>query len=998
MMKQSWKGHKNKIKKEVISNTIQVYVRFRPDKNKSGIKFYRILEKNRSKSTSKKEESNNNIDIDQCKDENVHCKEENLEKLRQQQVGIIEVTNDSKNTNKVDHSQYSSHSLQSGNAKVGFTSVFKVKDVFDTNASQEDIFNKCGKPMLDSFMDGFNVTFLAYGQTGSGKTYTMMGKLNNFTNISNHTKKLTSISTSFITNGSILWKGGCNERGLFIRIVEEIFRKIRMKNKEYNAVNDNITNKSDKVNENEERKCRYIKISVAMSAVEIYNEHVRDLLPPNTDASMLFGSIPFFSMDAESSGINGQDKDKSQTNAISLDLPIYEDKETGLTYIHGLSKIEIQNEEEAFSLLNRAIFNRHYSKHDINHESSRSHCIYTLSLTTRAFQYKHGHLNGNAAQFGEGEDEKSICSTLTSKLHVVDLAGTEKVIHTNSSGNLLREAGYINKSLSTLEHVVLALTDQGRKHIPYRSSKLTYYLKDSLSGKSKTCLIANIWPVSKHIDQTLSTLRFASRMGMIKDKSTVCKLNALNQYVKNSRAQKMSTVPNSNRHIEKEKHEKVFEKETDLNISKDSTHIRMKQAENNEKIQIPSNISLSLQSIKQKLLKFINEQSTKISGDIYHKPKSSTPSQDNVDEHKFREKNFEELSTFLFDVHQFVHLWTPDKPYDICSKDGKAAERNFSITRHTNICNSTVKFETVMKELREINGKKMKGNENFNVNINSKEMHVNTSKRNFNIMKNTNEEYEVDSLEKDQSQLDQSESLDLNDLATQNSVPSDNSSLIKVSSVEDGKIKKNMNEKFLQFRCTVEGQHLLTDLNKTKRKIKQKRKEHQETVTKINTVVDNILKFTKDMRYENKSASGGEAFPFIDQTIYENQEREASGITLQSLVSRKPYTKDERNALHLQKALYRQYKVALDDIQFSISTLYENKKEIIEKIKISFRDIIQEERQQQTSSPDLENIMSKYHPCKSLPKLPTIKLKHDDAPPFNRIDKIRLKQGGKIFS
>ena len=81
-----------------------------------------------------------------------------------------------------------------------------------------------------------------------------------------------------------------------------------------------------------------------------------------------------------------------------------------------------------------------------------------------------------------------------SKINLVDLAGSERTKKTGSEGRTLVEAQFINKSLSFLEQVVVALSDQQRDHIPYRQNKLTYLLKDSIGGNSKTCMIANVWP------------------------------------------------------------------------------------------------------------------------------------------------------------------------------------------------------------------------------------------------------------------------------------------------------------------------------------------------------------------------------------------------------------------------------------------------------------------------------------------------------------------------
>ena len=106
---------------------------------------------------------------------------------------------------------------------------------------------------------------------------------------------------------------------------------------------------------------------------------------------------------------------------------------------------------------------------------------------------------------------------VNSKLHLIDLAGSERVEKTGSLGNLQKEASHINRSLTFLEQVVIALTQSKRDHIPYRQSKLTYLLKDSLGGNCHTFMIACIWPHINHAWETLSTLRFAARMKNIEN-------------------------------------------------------------------------------------------------------------------------------------------------------------------------------------------------------------------------------------------------------------------------------------------------------------------------------------------------------------------------------------------------------------------------------------------------------------------------------------------------
>jgi len=110
---------------------------------------------------------------------------------------------------------------------------------------------------------------------------------------------------------------------------------------------------------------------------------------------------------------------------------------------------------------------------------------------------------------------------VNAKLHLVDLAGSERTKKTGSEGMTLKEAAFINKSLTFLEQVVVALCDKNRDHIPYRQSKLTNMLKDSIGGNCKTIMIANIWPESWHVEESSSTLRFATRMCKVSNEAYV---------------------------------------------------------------------------------------------------------------------------------------------------------------------------------------------------------------------------------------------------------------------------------------------------------------------------------------------------------------------------------------------------------------------------------------------------------------------------------------------
>ena len=107
------------------------------------------------------------------------------------------------------------------------------------------------------------------------------------------------------------------------------------------------------------------------------------------------------------------------------------------------------------------------------------------------------------------------------KLNMVDLAGSERLAKTNATGDRLKEATKINLSLSTLCHVISSLIDPKATYVPYRDSKLTRMLQDSLGGNTKTVMIANIGPADYNYDETINTLRYASRAKSIQNKPRI---------------------------------------------------------------------------------------------------------------------------------------------------------------------------------------------------------------------------------------------------------------------------------------------------------------------------------------------------------------------------------------------------------------------------------------------------------------------------------------------
>jgi len=207
-----------------------------------------------------------------------------------------------------------------------------------------------------------------------------------------------------------------------------------------------------------------MEYTVKVSYMEIYMEKIRDLLNPQND-----------------------------------NLPIHEEKNRGV-YVKGLLEVYVSSVQEVYEVMKRGGNSRIVAYTNMNAESSRSHSIFVITVNQK-------NLNDGSVKSG--------------KLSLVDLAGSEKVGKTGASGQTLEEAKKINKSLSALGMVINALTDGKSTHIPYRDSKLTRILQESLGGNSRTTLIINCSPSSFNEAETLSTLRFGMRAKSIKNKARV---------------------------------------------------------------------------------------------------------------------------------------------------------------------------------------------------------------------------------------------------------------------------------------------------------------------------------------------------------------------------------------------------------------------------------------------------------------------------------------------
>ena len=207
---------------------------------------------------------------------------------------------------------------------------------------------------------------------------------------------------------------------------------------------------------------------VRASYLEIYQEEIRDLIS----------------------------KDQSHR------LELKERPDTGV-YVKDLSSFVTKSAAEIERVMILGNQNRSVGSTNMNEHSSRSHAIFVITV--------------ECSELGvDGENHIRV-----GKLNLVDLAGSERQAKTGAQGERLKEATKINLSLSALGNVISALVDGRSSHIPYRDSKLTRLLQDSLGGNAKTVMLATVGPSGRHHDETLTTLRYASRAKNIKNKPRV---------------------------------------------------------------------------------------------------------------------------------------------------------------------------------------------------------------------------------------------------------------------------------------------------------------------------------------------------------------------------------------------------------------------------------------------------------------------------------------------
>lgn len=301
---------------------------------------------------------------------------------------------------------------------------------------------------------------------------------------------------------------------------------------------------------------------VRASYLELYKEEIRDLLSKNP-------------------------KNK---------LEIKEKPDSGV-YVKDLSSFVVKSVKEIKEVMLTGRGNRTTAETLMNNQSSRSHSIFTVTIET--------------AQMGV--DLKSHIHV--GKLNMVDLAGSERVNKTGAQGERLEEATKINLSLSTLCHVIATLTDpKGNVYVPYRNSKLTRLLQDSLGGNTKTIMVANIGPADYNYEESLNTLRYANRAKNIMNKPRInedpkdAMIREFQDEIKRLRdllAQKLGRmVLKDGKMVPVESTEGEMQKDMESEIAKQNDELKKKQEEI-DKVEAEGQMAAEE---KQKLLDSLNKQ------------------------------------------------------------------------------------------------------------------------------------------------------------------------------------------------------------------------------------------------------------------------------------------------------------------------------------------------------------------------------------------------------
>lgn len=353
------------------------------------------------------------------------------------------------------------------------TMKYTFKEVFPPETSQQEVFDKVALPLVEGLIKGKNGLLFTYGVTGSGKTFTMTGEPQNCGILPRCLNIIFKTINDLQAHKYVFKPDKMNmfdiqsEAEAMLERQQELHKFKSGKKNNSNpdlAMSSTDITKVDGVNEDNQ-------YAVFVSYVEIYNNSVFDLLedgPP-----------------------------------ISKNLPVKIIREDAAhnMYVHGVTEIEIKTAEEAFDAFYLGLKRKRMAHTNLNAESSRSHSVFTIRL-----------VQAPVDEMGEAVIQNKKFLNI-SQVSLVDLAGSERTNRTKNTGQRLREAGNINKSLMTLRTCLEALRENQingtNNMVPYRESKITHLFKNFFEGEGQVRMVVCANPRAEDYDETLQVMRFA---------------------------------------------------------------------------------------------------------------------------------------------------------------------------------------------------------------------------------------------------------------------------------------------------------------------------------------------------------------------------------------------------------------------------------------------------------------------------------------------------------
>lgn len=352
------------------------------------------------------------------------------------------------------------------------TMEYTFKEVFPPEASQQEVFDKVALPLVEGLIKGKNGLLFTYGVTGSGKTFTMTGEPNNCGVLPRCLNIIFKTINDLQAHKYVFKPDKMNmfdiqsEAEAMLERQQELHRFKSGKKNNSNpdlAMSGSDITKVEGINEDNQ-------YAVFVTYVEIYNNSVFDLL---------------------------------EDGPISKNLPVKIIREDAAhnMYVHGVTEIEIKSAEDAFEAFYLGLKRKRMAHTTLNAESSRSHSVFTIRL-----------VQAPVDEMGEAVIPNKKFLNI-SQFSLVDLAGSERTNRTKNTGQRLREAGNINKSLMTLRTCLEALRENqvngANNMVPYRESKITHLFKNFFEGEGQVRMIICANPRAEDYDETLQVMRFA---------------------------------------------------------------------------------------------------------------------------------------------------------------------------------------------------------------------------------------------------------------------------------------------------------------------------------------------------------------------------------------------------------------------------------------------------------------------------------------------------------